>query len=638
MPDPSPTQPVRASAFPIATIYWCTRKRSTKPRLAHLSISTAIRWIHTDEFASNQPLSFRSFRGHHCLTLTRLDADKLWNDAITAVQAYDDPLGPAFLVSGVLTTAKKLFSSNVQLVVVASSIVQRDLWLNAVRVRICPWQALYYQFKRQLSNRSLSLEAFGLVAQESEGKKLHIHDRQLPSEIVGRFQEVLLLPEAVNNLSAFVGNVATVAKTSSTATSFKENFEAVANVAKCVTIVGSAFQVAILCATLVDMGIEMKRGIDTLPRIKATIEELHTAIVVNMDHILHPDTTVDELLVRNLFEVQGKLFCSLFAVERQLMRTGVRGAIASYLKSGELRKLEQALRELKDNVISVVHSGEIARLNTEMRNLTNALMENRPELTSLFVARGKELDQGTKILEEHKSAVLMQHCAIEITRKELYSTSRAAENGWIPDGSFWISMCGSITEAIELVTNLTGSLARKYVNVKERLELRAVVLELGRKLELFKGRRQLYLNRKGTQDEISVVEKLVILTGRLGGWFFAASRQGARTLSTQVIWKQRIGNSPFRKSDAIIALSQWKEKLLSHLKGDKELLEQPTRMEENGPYEYEAVRELTNNQHHHSMSGLPLALAQAECLAHKHRVPLVSYLDMVSDTRRRYHV
>ena len=63
----------------------------------------------------------------------------------------------------------------------------------------------------------------------------------------------------------------------------------------------------------------MKRAESEWPRINAIVEDLRGAIVESIIPILHPDGQVDELLVKNVFEVQQALVDVLVEVENGMM-------------------------------------------------------------------------------------------------------------------------------------------------------------------------------------------------------------------------------------------------------------------------------------------------------------------------------
>lgn len=81
-------------------------------------------------------------------------------------------------------------------------------------------------------------------------------------------------------LSGFVETVATVVK--KTNPLVQDTAKEIADFAKCITIVSSAFQDVSLCAKLADMGMEMKRGVEAWPRIQEQVENLRREIVDSM--------------------------------------------------------------------------------------------------------------------------------------------------------------------------------------------------------------------------------------------------------------------------------------------------------------------------------------------------------------------
>lgn len=222
---------------------------------------------------------------------------------------YDYQGGPAFIVSGTLSISKHLLSHQAELIVRASRTEERDVWMNAVRFRICSWRILYSRFKSELLDKSLSPEVLRSIAGVRKGVK-RVDDARIesqsPSEAVDKVERWKILPEAVEKLSGFADTVATVVKTSATAV--KDTAEVIADVCKCVTIESSAFQVVVLCATLVETGIDMNRGGEAFPRIRETLNELHGDIVDSMVYVLRPDAKVNELLIRSAFQVPENLF------------------------------------------------------------------------------------------------------------------------------------------------------------------------------------------------------------------------------------------------------------------------------------------------------------------------------------------
>ena len=100
------------------------------------------------------------------------------------------------------------------------------------------------------------------------------------------------------------------------------------------------------------MGKEMKRGIKEWPNIHARVLKFCEAIVERTTPILHPDGFVDELLVKNMFEVQKELVDVVADVEGELMRDFRSiNSMKRFWKASELKKIEGDLDRLKGLVL-----------------------------------------------------------------------------------------------------------------------------------------------------------------------------------------------------------------------------------------------------------------------------------------------
>ena len=77
-----------------------------------------------------------------------------------------------------------------------------------------------------------------------------------------------------------------------------------ADIAKCVTIIGSLFQVVVVVATLFDLGLEMNRASKELPLMKKKVENLRESIVMSIIPVLYPNGRVEDLLMKDMFRVQ----------------------------------------------------------------------------------------------------------------------------------------------------------------------------------------------------------------------------------------------------------------------------------------------------------------------------------------------
>lgn len=126
--------------------------------------------------------------------------------------------------------------------------------------------------------------------------------------------------------------------------------------AKCVSVVSSAVTVMVLCATLLEMVMEVKRSEKELSRLQYTIQELRGDVVKSMVRVLHPDNNLDERLVKDVFETQEELFDVLARTELQMMRSGV----VRFWKAEEFKEIEESVDKLKRCVVDVAQSGSIA--------------------------------------------------------------------------------------------------------------------------------------------------------------------------------------------------------------------------------------------------------------------------------------
>lgn len=532
-------------------------------------------------------------------------------------------------MSGTLSPHKNGFSNYVELVVVAHTTEERDGWMNVVRIRICPWQALYHRFKNGLLDKNLARAVLCSLTGDSNVKHDVDEEHGPPkssSTIVEKIQQVKLLPETVDKLSGLAQTVATVVKTSAPAV--KDTAQAVADVFKCVTIVSSLFQAVVLCATLVEMGCEMQRGEDAFPGIRETLKELYGAIVESIEYVLRPDAKVKELLVKDVFEVQENLFKIVADVEEQLMRKGLLKPMVKYLKAGELKTIEDALNALKRSVVDVVQTGEIAQIRSEVNPPKIPVLKRRPKKTPFFVGRDNELDQIKNILDEYGSMAVMQYGGIGKTQLATAFADRAEKKGWVPGGSFWIRMGGKETDAIDSLAEFTESLTGRLLGEKDRIHLRAVVSELRRQLDSIQGRWLLCLDNADDPEVNPVLDELSGLTSLAGGWVIVTSRQGSETLWEEMVPEQKLSLAPMNSKHAMITLMRRKEKLLSARVSTAEIEERLVDLESSNIEEYKALCDLASDKEEYGMAGLPLALVQAGSFMNKKKKSFAVYLKL----------
>ena len=364
--------------FPRATVCWLSDKKRTEPRDAWICISTSVRWVFVEPDDPIQLLDFSSFRGHFSLSLERLKESAVWEDVEKAVEPFDDQLGPGFVVNGKLSgrNVSLMKSRCVQLVVISDTVDERNALMDAVRIRMSPWQLLHKRMKEILLDTKLSgkaLKALFVCAEKSNGT-VKDHDHEEPSTFVETLEERASVAEGLDLLCGFVETVATVVKKSVPVA--KDVAEEVADFAKCVTVVSSALQVVVICATLAEMGTEMKRGTIEWPRIRNRVGNLRGAIVKCMVPMLHPDGDVDELLVKNVFKVQQELVDVLEDVEKEMMRdSGTIQSMKRFLKANKLRRIEGDVERLEGCVLEAIQSSSIAQNSKALEDIWRVVKE-----------------------------------------------------------------------------------------------------------------------------------------------------------------------------------------------------------------------------------------------------------------------
>ena len=244
---------------------------------------------------------FSRFRGHFCLSLERMEKHATWKDVEEKIRPIEEEAGPAFVVPGKLSGREVPFFMNhcVQLIIITETVETRNTLMDAVRTRISPWQLLHKRTKEVLIDGKYSDQTLnGLFACKDKSRRpVENRPHESSCAFVEGVKKIVPIAIAVKVLSGFVETVGTVVKKN--VPIVEDVVEEVADFAECVTVVSSALQLVVVCASLVETGMEMKRAESEWPRTNATVEDLSGAIVESMIPILHPDGQVNELLVKN---------------------------------------------------------------------------------------------------------------------------------------------------------------------------------------------------------------------------------------------------------------------------------------------------------------------------------------------------
>lgn len=285
----------------------------------------------------------------------------------------------------------------------------------------------------------------------------------------------------------------------------KDSIEVVADVAKCVTVIGAAFQVASLSLNLLDMASEMRHGLDVLPNIRRKIEDVHKKVVECMIPILHPDGELDEELIVYVFRGAKQVWTQLSQVETHLMSHKTR----QFLRASDMKKIKIGMEQLRKSLIPVWQTknivknsaavkgcvGDIAQLTGDVSQLKLGvlsveipLLRERPKFAPHFVGRLTEFDDLEKILERYGSGAIMRLGGAGKTQLMIAFVDRADKEGLIPGESFWIPAHGSKKEFIAELADFTEALIGKKLRDEERIDERVLIPVVRKKLDSFVGK------------------------------------------------------------------------------------------------------------------------------------------------------
>ena len=78
-------------------------------------------------------------------------------------------------------------------------------------------------------------------------------------------------------------------------------------------------------------------------------------------YVIHPYGSVDGIVVKNMFEVREKLIGPLIIVEEEIIKTERGQFLMRYLKTPELRRVEEGAEELMTKVLYVLTAVPLLR-------------------------------------------------------------------------------------------------------------------------------------------------------------------------------------------------------------------------------------------------------------------------------------
>ena len=118
-----------------------------------------------------------------------------------------------------------------------------------------------------------------------------------------------------------------------------------------------------------------------MARIQSRIKHLYGVVVEYMNHMLHPDGHVDELLVKNVFKVQQELVDVLGEVEEEMMRdSGALESVKRFLKANKLIRVEEDFERLERCILEAIQSSSIADIRRDVKELK----QNAYSLVTVF--------------------------------------------------------------------------------------------------------------------------------------------------------------------------------------------------------------------------------------------------------------
>lgn len=409
----------------------------------------------------------------------------------------------------------------------------RDLWVGTLQCQIAPHLLLSNRFRKELidspiTERDLQTmhDCFGTAEYfPIKSKSVDGAEGTTKSTGVGAFLDKVAV------ISNFVQTIAVLFQTSARASApgIKETKEFAGSIAKCITVVGYAFQVVNLCITIAEMASEAKQGLKALPKIRARADALRSKFVECMLAILHPDGQVDEILVQNMFKVQEQVWGTLDNIESHIMCH----RFSRFLKAASLDHAEQELESLEQNVISMMNTSKIVENTRAIAENTCALSKiqkdleslqhtdvsfelsdprYRPRLNPYFVGRREEICTLKAKLMEYGSMVISKFGGVGKTQLLIAFAEAAEKEGLIPGGCFWVPAHGSRADVMNSLANFVESLNQRKLQLEHRNDALYVLGELQKQLASVNGRWLICLDNADEPEINGIIGDLCRIT------------------------------------------------------------------------------------------------------------------------------
>ncbi len=213
------------------------------------------------------------------------------------------------------------------IVIVANSKTERDDWVIALRVRIAPWQALARRVREVVRGEGphsgvvhdICRTIFDQLAPQQPlttgsvgdvGATSHDETSAVASATVEggeTFGRASIVPE-------LVGTVATIVKVAGKVAGDKaavETAQSVADIAKCVSIVGSLLQAVVITARCIRMVLEASRGRACLPGLHSELIDLLNCTRECAMVVVDPEVVIEDLRMNRVFRIQEECVLTL---------------------------------------------------------------------------------------------------------------------------------------------------------------------------------------------------------------------------------------------------------------------------------------------------------------------------------------
>ena len=196
------------------------------------------------------------------------------------------------------------------------------------------------------------------------------------------------------------------------ATSIADAAEAIADMSKCVSVVGGVLQIVAITARCMHMVSEASRGRRYLPSLHSELIELLSCACECAMVVVDAESGMEKFRLNHVFSIQEQCIETLGSIEEQLMRRWMNQAWNANLMSDT----ESKVIRLREGIVTALNSRDIADLRRIVNEMTSygtkTVMEDIvpiPTLSRFFFGRKEERRKLLDILERHGSAGISQH-------------------------------------------------------------------------------------------------------------------------------------------------------------------------------------------------------------------------------------